>query len=394
MNSIKEEKETLNNLNIINESKINIMNNNINSNNIDDLQLKSSPIPNLIFQENITIHCDCTFGLSDSIDVFKSIKDNNYYIILSNNQNNNIEIIDIISKNLLKSLEGNTSRFILLKYYLNTINKIEYLITADIKGIIKVISISDNYNIISKIIFPKELKNSWKFINCSVLFNIQINSNKMDIIIVSSRARYSEEYPTKIYDLKNGLLLKDVSNTKNNKTRFIIPWYNETNDQYYLIEFCEDLLIIVSLFHNEIYAKLDEEKFKTYSSGFIYKKNKIDYLYTATSSSEINIWDLYNKELVKKIRISNKLNNMRLYGLLLWRENYLIVNNDTNKSIIVIELTQNNVVTCFWNKHNESVRCLKRIKHKIYGECLLTAGDDHTIKLWKNIPIIYKDIFE
>ena len=216
----------------------------------------------------------------------------------------------------------------------------------------------------------------------------------MEIIIVSSRARYSEEYPTKIYDLKNGLLLKDVSNTKNNKTRFIIPWYNETNDQYYLIEFCEDLLIIVSLFHNEIYAKLDEEKFKTYSSGFIHKKNKIDYLYAATSSSEINIWDLYNKELVKKIRISNKLNNMRLYGLLSWRENYLIVNNDTNKSIIVIELTQNNVVTCFWNKHNESVRCLKRIKHKIYGECLLTAGDDHTIKLWKNIPIIYKDIFE
>ena len=394
MNSKDEEKENLNNLNIINEPKLNRINNSFNSSNIDDSQLKSSPIPNFLFQENIITHCDCTFGLNESFDVFKSIKDNNYYLILSNCKNNNIEIIDIISKNVIKSIEGNTSRFILLKYYLNLINKTEYIIIADIKGIIKIINISDNYNVLSQINSPKELKNTWNFINCSILFNIQINSKKLDIIIVSSRARYSEEYPTKIYDMNNGQFLKDISNTKNNKTRFIIPWYNETNDQYYLIECCEELLIVVNIFHNEIYAKLDEEKFKAYSSGFIHKKNKIDYLYTSTSCNEVNIWNLFEKQLVKKIRISNKLNNIRLYGLLLWKENYLVANNDTNKSIIVIDLTQNKVTSFFWNKHNESVRCLKRINHPTFGKCLLTGGDDHSIKLWKSIPIIYRDIFE
>ena len=394
MNSKDEEKENLNNLNIINEPKLNRINNSFNSSNIDDSQLKSSPIPNFLFQENIITHCDCTFGLNESFDVFKSIKDNNYYLILSNCKNNNIEIIDIISKNVIKSIEGNTSRFILLKYYLNLINKTEYIIIADIKGIIKIINISDNYNVLSQINSPKELKNTWNFINCSILFNIQINSKKLDIIIVSSRARYSEEYPTKIYDMNNGQFLKDISNTKNNKTRFIIPWYNETNDQYYLIECCEELLIVVNIFHNEIYAKLDEEKFKAYSSGFIHKKNKIDYLYTSTSCNEVNIWNLFEKQLVKKIRISNKLNNIRLYGLLLWKENYLVANNDTNKSIIVIDLTQNKVTSFFWNKHNESVRCLKRINHPIFGKCLLTGGDDHSIKLWKSIPIIYRGIFE
>ena len=394
MNSIKEDNNNIININnnIINEEKKNI--NNINSNNIDDLQLKSSPEPIFIFQENIVSSCDCYCGLNESFDVFTSIQDNNTYLIISNEKNNNIEIINIYTKELKKSIEGNNTKFILLKYYLNIQKKTEYLITADLKDIIKIINISDNYKIISTIKSPREFQNNWNFINCAVLFNIQIGSQFMDIIMVSTRERYMESYPTKIYNIHNGLFLKDISNTKTNKTRFIIPWYNEKDEQYYLIECCEDLLIIVNILHNEIYAKLDEERFKSYSSGFIYKKKDIDYLYVSNSCSEINIYNLMNKELEKKIKVSIKHDNIRLYGLLLWNENYLVVIDDTNKAIKIIDLKIDKVVSFINNKHKESVRCVKRIKHKIYGECLLTGGDDNSIKLWRTNPKIIIHLFE
>ena len=215
----------------------------------------------------------------------------------------------------------------------------------------------------------------------------------MDILLVSSRARYQEEYPTKIYNLSNGQFLKDINNTEKNKTRFIIPWYNELNEQFYIIECCEDLLIVVNVLHNEIYSRLDEERFKIYSSGFVHKEGQIDYLYVSNSSSEIKVWNLINKELVKIIKISDKYNNRRLYGLLFWNERYLLVNDDTKKAIKVIDIKQNKVVSQINNLHNASVRCLKRINHPEYGECLLTGGDDQKIKLW-NIPIIIRNIFE
>ena len=386
--SVQEKENIVNNFNIIKEN-INLNDYSI----IKDFQIKKCPEPNFFFKENIVSHCDCTCGLNESFDIFKSVKNNEHYLIISNRENNNIEIINIISKEIIKSIEGNNSKFVFLKYYLNPKNNNEYLVTIDINGIIKIINISDNYNIISKIISPKEFKNCWSYLNCALLFNIQIGKEKLDIILVGSRARYMEEYPTKIYNIHNGQFLKDISNTIKNKTRFIIPWYNESNQEYYLIELCEDLLVIVNILHNEIYAKFDEENFKNYSSGLIYKNNNVDYLYASNSCSEINIWNLLDKVLIKKIKISNKINNIRLYGLLIWNENYMIVNDDYYKAIRVIDLKQNKVVSMINNRHKASVRCIKRINHPEYGECLLTGGDDHNIKLWY-IPKIIRGIFE
>ena len=292
MNSITDENKNTINVNNNSINKENSIKNNINSNNIDDSRLKTSPSPNFIFQEEIISYSDGICGLNESFDVFNSIKDKNDYLIISNKDNNNIEIINLYTKKITKSIEGNNTKFILLKYYLDNGKRKEYLISIDLISVIKIISITENYNILSKIEFPREFKYNWKLLNCAVLFNVQIGSQKMDIIIVSNRQRYMEEQGTKIYNIYNGQFLKDVSNTKKNKVRFIIPWFNEANNQYYLIELCEDLLVVVSLLQNEVYAKLSEERYKSYSSGFVHKEDEIDYLYVATNCSEINIWNL------------------------------------------------------------------------------------------------------
>ena len=374
--------------------------NNINTNNISEEQLSNSPPPYFTFIENIYTECDSDYGLNESFDIFKSELNGNNYLIVANKNNNNIDIINIESNKLIKSIKNNPSKFIYIKYFQKIETKKNYLITINIKNAINIYEFSEEnnfekINLLLTIITKKEFNNTFNFINSTLIFNIKINSKLFDILLVSSRARYMEEYPTLIYNIKNGQELKEISHTKKNMTRFMIPWYNKNDDNYYLIELCEELLIVINILYNNIYAKLDEEKFKSFNTGFVHELNDIDFLFVADSCGQIQVFNLFTKEICFKIDVRKNKSNIRLYGLILWNYNYLIVNDDNNKSIIVIDLKNKYIIGSTYNEHNDSVRCIKRIRHKKYGECLITGGDDHFIKLFKSnndisIPIFQK----
>jgi hypothetical protein len=374
--------------------------NNINTNNISEEQLSNSPPPYFTFIENIYTKCDSDYGLNESFDIFKSELNANNYLIVANKNNNNIDIINIESNKLIKSIKNNPSKFIYIKYFQKIETKKNYLITINIKNAINIYEFSEEnnfekINLLLTIITKKEFNNTFNFINSTLIFNIKINSKLFDILLVSSRARYMEEYPTLIYNIKNGQELKEISHTKKNMTRFMIPWYNKNDDNYYLIELCEELLIVINILYNNIYAKLDEEKFKSFNTGFVHELNDIDFLFVADSCGQIQVFNLFSKEICFKIDVRKNKSNIRLYGLILWNYNYLIVNDDNNKSIIVIDLKNKYIIGSTYNEHNDSVRCIKRIRHKKYGECLITGGDDHFIKLFKSnndisIPIFQK----
>ena len=374
--------------------------NNINTNNISEEQISNSPPPYFTFIENIYTKCDSDYGLNESFDIFKSELNANNYLIVANKNNNNIDIINIESNKLIKSIKNNPSKFIYIKYFQKIETKKNYLITINIKNAINIYEFSEEnnfekINLLLTIITKKEFNNTFNFINGTLIFNIKINSKLFDILLVSSRARYMEEYPTLIYNIKNGQELKEISHTKKNMTRFMIPWYNKNDDNYYLIELCEELLIVINILYNNIYAKLDEEKFKSFNTGFVHELNDIDFLFVADSCGQIQVFNLFSKEICFKIDVRKNKSNIRLYGLILWNYNYLIVNDDNNKSIIVIDLKNKYIIGSTYNEHNDSVRCIKRIRHKKYGECLITGGDDHFIKLFKSnndisIPIFQK----
>ena len=374
--------------------------NNINTNNISEEQLSNSPPPYFTFIENIYTKCDSDYGLNESFDIFKSELNGNNYLIVANKNNNNIDIINIESNKLIKSIKNNPSKFIYIKYFQKIETKKNYLITINIKNAINIYEFSEEnnfekINLLLTIITKKEFNNTFNFINSTLIFNIKINSKLFDILLVSSRARYMEEYPTLIYNIKNGQELKEISHTKKNMTRFMIPWFNKNDDNYYLIELCEELLIVINILYNNIYAKLDEEKFKSFNTGFVHELNDIDFLFVADSCGQIQVFNLFSKEICFKIDVRKNKSNIRLYGLILWNYNYLIVNDDNNKSIIVIDLKNKYIIGSTYNEHNDSVRCIKRIRHKKYGECLITGGDDHFIKLFKSnndisIPIFQK----
>ena len=64
-----------------------------------------------------------------------------------------------------------------------------------------------------------------------------------------------------------------------------------------------------------------------------------------------------------------------------WNNKYIIAADFYNKCIKIINL-ENEIIKDIEKLHTEGVICIKKIYHPKYGESLLSAAEDNTIKLW------------
>ena len=183
---------------------------------------------------------------------------------------------------------------------------------------------------------------------------------------------------TKIYSFNNGEFIKYINNTNNNSIYYLLSWYNKKNNNYYIIQFSYKKIIINNLLEDELYSELKQEPETDHFSGFIYNKDNNDYLYSSSSNGYINIWDLYNKKIFKIINI----NNCKLAHIIQWNNKYIIVADVNNKCFKVINLDENKIIDDFKGEHTKEMACIKKLYHPLYGESLLSAGGDNTIKLW------------
>ena len=113
-------------------------------------------------------------------------------------------------------------------------------------------------------------------------------------------------------------------------------------------------------------------------SGFIYYKDNNDYLCSSSNNRYIKIWNLYNKKIFKIINT----NNCVLGYIIKWNNKYNIVLDCYNKSFKIIDLEENKMICDINGQHTNKLTCIKKIYHPLYGESLLSAGRDYTIKLW------------
>ena len=65
-----------------------------------------------------------------------------------------------------------------------------------------------------------------------------------------------------------------------------------------------------------------------------------------------------------------------------WNQKYIIVADVSNKSFKIIDLEENKIISDIKGQHTKEVKCIKKINHPVYGESLLSAGKDSSIKLW------------
>ena len=113
--------------------------------------------------------------------------------------------------------------------------------------------------------------------------------------------------------------------------------------------------------------------------SIVYTRNNIDYLCFSSQFGLIIIYDLLNRNIVKRIEIENAF----LINIVKWNHKYLLTIDDNKKSIIVIDLYNNKIISLIKIPEIFShERYLRKVIHPLYGESLISIGNDWKIKLY------------
>ena len=363
---------------------------------------------NLKFKKNIREANDF-IGINELFEVFSCNNDHKEYIVYKNINNYNLDVYTLIDNKKYFSLKGHKNRITTIRYFIDNIyTEDEYLISADINGIVILWDIINNYSIKFQIDTGYNIYYDLGSVifSCLLLFDQNNKDNKDNkenednkdnkdnkenkdnkdnkdiedsyiIISINNTSKDINKSGTKIYSLNNGKFIKCIDNSNQIKVLYLLSWYNKRSNQYYIIQFGNESIVINSLSNNELYSEFIQKPEDFHYSGFIYKKNKHEYLLSCSKNGYINIWDLYNKNL----HLSIYSDNSKLMSIIKWNDKYAIA-SDLNNSIKIIDIEKLKIVHNIEGEHTESVKCIKKIYLPNYGECLLSSGIDEKIKLW------------
>lgn len=302
-------------------------------------------------------------NLENSFSVFNSIN-NVIYIIYTDRKRS------IVSYNLVDNKKINEIRnahFAVItnfRHYLDEINK------RDI-----VISISSNDNNIKlwDINYLECLLDLKKINTKGFVFSVCGLNDKNENYIVISNHIFGNEDPIKIYDFQ-GNKTKEITDLNIN-SYFIDSYYDNKSSTNYLITGNEGYVISYNYSKEEIYHEYNDNDEQIHCSVIIDNSDadKIK-LMESSRDGNIRIWDFHTGELLHKI----ELGTIELYGICLWNKDFLCV-GCSDKTIKIIDLNKKELFRSLFGHYN-CVRTVKKIKHPLYEECLLSQGEQ--IKMW------------
>lgn len=344
--------------------------------------------PNFEYEEDIIDYAENTFSLIDSFEAFISAKDKKPYIIYQNKNNYVLEVLKILKNKyqLITQIEGHNGKLTSMKYYYNKNKNIEYLISADYNGKIIITNITEEYMKESTLNIHYD---NGKIACCLMLFQIDSDLDiKNGLILISNKnSGGAREIPILEYILnENGkLIFSDNLPISSGNTSYIIHWLNKKNKKDYIIDIGYKKIDIFNLTEKGVYASLHPPLIMEtwYHCGLVYNddENNRELLYITSIQSNVFVFDLYSRENIKVINTSGKLD--RLYNIIQWNSNYILVSNATTPDIKIIDIKQQKCVGNNYFRHEDDFRCIKKIKHPKFGYCVLTGSDDYSIKLFK-----------
>ena len=390
-----------------------------NKNNNDSDKILFNNQPNFQFKQNIVSDFNYSYWICETFDTYYPSKNdkNEPYLVYAPQIKKEIEIIKISNQKLIKTLIEPSNFIEKVNIFYNEKNNNNYLLATDWDYIVYVWNLDDNYKFMFKI-------NTF-YTNYIYSFLIYF---KLDYIITSSFGNANNFDYIKIFSLKDGSLLKNINNSDLNNTLVCLIWEKEEND-IYIVACCYEKIEIYNIINGELYANLETEQKDScgdyYYSGFISNNNK--YLFATSSEGFINIWNLYDKNLVKSVKF-----NSSFYKIIPWSiyvdyfkdkedsklyenlNNYMLVCDKLNNGVKVINFIfrkelenindKNNpnsemfykheIISFYENIEKNPIKNVKKFKHPIYGESLLTSNEDTNINLWINNPPLIIDIFK
>ena len=311
-------------------------------------------------------------GYNDIFEIYISYKDNQEYIISPNCKNFNLNIFNLRNNQKILSLQKHENSIRTIRYFINNKNKNEYLISADRDYKVIIWDITNNYNI--KYII--DTKYASDIYSCLLVFPENMNDN---FIVTSTycMSKNNEEAATKVYSFNDCKFIKYINNTSDIHIYYLLSWYNKNNNQYYIIQFSKNKILINNLISDELYSELINIPEGYHYSGVLYYKDNKDYLCSSSTNGYLNIWDLYEKKIYKNINT----NGSNLAHVINWNNKYIIAVDINKKSFKIIEI-ENNSIYDIKNDNKHKLYCIKKVNHPIYGESLLSVTNDKVIKLW------------
>ena len=333
--------------------------------------------PNFKFKQ-IIIDNNNSSGYNDIFEVYKSMKDAEIYLASPNKKEYILDIIIIKNCKLYKSLKGHIYYINIVKYFINRNNNYEYLISVDKSNLIIVWDIKSDYSNI----FQIKGQTSRGFISSSLICFINSNNKVNSYIIFSYR---SKQY-TNVYSLDKKEKIEVIENTNNYNTYYILYWLNKKDNSNYIIELSDGNIYMYNILKKSLFYTLNLGELscsKNYC-GIIFTKNNIDYLIVCTSSGTINIWDLENNNIIHSLSLNKCYDKNKIYlsYILQWSEKYIVVCEYYNKGLKILDIDKLKIITTIRGRHSGSIICAKKFMHPIYGESLLTSGEDNNIILW------------
>lgn len=338
--------------------------------NFEQIEFKSNP--KFKFKEIISDKNE-GFSISSLFEIYKD-KDDDIVIasgFLDVKNPYSTKYISIISlknnkrkKQLLYELN---ERVRVIRYFINPKTKNAYLASVGINCQIVIWDINKDYQIFFNHKFESYYANDilMLFINNNINIIIPLKEPGNTIIM-------------NVYS-KNEIQIEKIENILELTIYNLSYWYNIYNDKHYII-YCGQYKVLIYEYNNkENYATIETDNYPVNLGSIVYTRNNIDYLCFSSQFGLIIIYDLLNRNIVKRIEIENAF----LINIVKWNHKYLLTIDDNKKSIIVIDLYNNKIISLIKIPEIFShERYLRKVIHPLYGESLISIGNDWKIKLY------------
>ena len=328
--------------------------------------------PNLICKETLIKDNYDNYFILDSFEIYYSYHNFNEIFIVSPNKNNEIRIINLKTKKLIRILRGHSTFICFVKHFFSHKNKIDYLISIDENNILIVWDMTTNF----------KMKQTLNLTYKNIYSAIMIFDNKNDYIITSTynNQNLAEDF-TKIFNLEDGKFLRNIPGTNVTKTHYLLPWKNPNDNIWYVIDFCEGKILVNNINGEEnsiiLKSKVQFESSFTYYHGNLIGKDNTN-LIAISEGGYIYTWNLLDSTLINTIRINDGILNT----LLKWSDRYIIVSDRKQNLFYVIDVVDNHIISKVKKNNKDFIKCFKKIKHPLYGESLVICNHAHLIQLW------------
>ena len=270
----------------------------------------------------------------------------------------------------VRKLKGHKDRILNVRYFQDPYTEDDYLISSDRKNNIivwnlqnfsKIVDININYN--------------------ALIYSVLLIFDSNEIYAVSSSL--SDTDSTKVFEVGNPNYIINIQGTSIFfPVYLLLYWYNSKKEVHNIIQCGKNKILISEFPNNEIYHSFTSDEEHSYNyGGIVFKNKRRDLLAVSAAYGLIQIYNLEYKEVFIKL----ELENVFLYSIVKWNDNYLLINDCLNKSIIILDIKDSfqvkNKIEC---PEMYFDRFIKKVEHPLYGESILSVSLDGKIRIFIN----------